>query len=109
MEPVAPNRPLLQIGGLLFGLAAVPARGVVMHQLRPVFTSSRMLNEVTNLPVFGVVSETWLDKHRQAAAGANSLRYSMAAAALLVVFASSSASADPSSACAMNLGSLETA
>ena len=44
LEPVAPNRPLLQIAGLLFGLACGAALAVLLHQLRPVFTSSRVLS-----------------------------------------------------------------
>ena len=86
MEPIAPNRPLLQIGGLLLGLAAGAGLAVLLHQLRPVFTSSRVLGEVTGLPVLGVVSETWLDKHRQRRR-AELVRYSIAAGALLAVFA----------------------
>jgi len=84
-KPVAPNRPLLLIGGLLAGLGAGVALAVLLHQLRPVFTSSRRLAEVTQLPVFGVVSETWLDKHHERRRG-ELYRYSAAAAALLVVF-----------------------
>jgi protein tyrosine kinase modulator len=85
IEPVAPNRPLLDIAGLLLGLAAGAALAFVMHQLRPVFISSRVLNEVTGLPVFGVVSETWLDKHRLRRRS-ELMRYAAAACALLVVF-----------------------
>jgi hypothetical protein len=40
---------------------------------------------VTQLPVLGVVSETWLDKHKLRRRG-ELLRYSAAAAALLIVF-----------------------
>ncbi len=86
LEPVAPNRPLLIIGGLLFGLGAGAALAVLLHQLRPVFNSSRGLAEVTQLPVFGVVSELWMEKHRLRRRG-ELFRYSTAAAALLVVFA----------------------
>ena len=85
MEPVAPNRPLLEVAGLLFGLACGAGLAVLLHQLRPVFTSSRLLSEVTKLPVLGVVSETWLDKHRSSRK-AELIRYSIAAGALLVVF-----------------------
>ncbi len=85
IEPVAPNRPLLLIGGLLLGLAAGAALAVVLHQLRPVFASSRRLAEVTQLPVLGIVSETWLEKHRLRRRG-ELIRYAAAAAALLVVF-----------------------
>lgn len=85
IEPVAPNRPLLLIGCLVVGLGAGAGLAFVIHQLRPVFTSSRVLNEVTGLPVLGVVSETWLDKHRLRRR-AELIRYSIAAGALLVVF-----------------------
>jgi polysaccharide chain length determinant protein (PEP-CTERM system associated) len=85
LEPVAPNRPLLQVAGLLFGLVCGAALAVLLHQLRPVFTSSRSLSEVTNLPVLGVVSETWLDKHKMTRRR-ELIRYSVAAGALLVVF-----------------------
>jgi polysaccharide chain length determinant protein (PEP-CTERM system associated) len=85
MEPVAPNRPLLEVAGLLFGLTCGAGLAVLLHQLRPVFTSSRILSEVTKLPVLGVVSETWLDKHRSSRK-AELIRYSIAAGALLVVF-----------------------
>jgi polysaccharide chain length determinant protein (PEP-CTERM system associated) len=86
LEPIAPNRPLLHVGGLLLGLAAGAGLAVLLHQMRPVFTSSRVLGEVTGLPVLGVVSETWLDKHRQRRR-AELIRYSIAAGALLAVFA----------------------
>ena len=85
LEPVAPNRPLLLAGGLLLGLAAGGALAFIIHQLRPVFTSSRVLGDVTGLPVLGVVSETWLDKHRMRRR-AELIRYSVAAGSLLVVF-----------------------
>lgn len=85
IEPVAPNRPLLLIGALLLGLGAGGALAFVIHQLRPVFTNSRVLNELTNLPVYGVVSETWRDKHRRRRR-TELLRFSTAAAMLLVIF-----------------------
>ncbi len=85
LEPVAPNRPLLIIAGLVLGLGAGAALAVLLHQLRPVFNSSRSLSEITQLPVFGVVSEIWLEKHRLRRRG-ELFRYSAAAAALLVVF-----------------------
>ena len=85
IEPVAPNRPLLHIAGLLLGLAAGGGLAFVMHQLRPVFTSSRLLNEVTSLPVLGVISKTWLGKHRHRRRS-ELIRFSVAASALLVVF-----------------------
>jgi hypothetical protein len=44
-----------------------------------------VLGDVTGLPVLGVVSETWLDKHRMRRR-AELIRYSVAAGSLLVVF-----------------------
>jgi polysaccharide chain length determinant protein (PEP-CTERM system associated) len=85
IEPVAPNRPLLLVIAGLIGLAAGGTLAFVIHQLRPVFTSSRVLNELTSLPVYGVVSETWRDKHRLRRR-AEFLRFSAAAAMLVVVF-----------------------
>jgi len=84
-EPVAPNRPLLLGGALVFGLLAGGTLAFVLHQLRPVFTSSRMLNEITSLPVYGVVSETWRDKHHRRRRR-EFLRFAAAAAMLIVVF-----------------------
>jgi polysaccharide chain length determinant protein (PEP-CTERM system associated) len=84
-RPVAPNRPLLLVGGLFAGLGVGAGLAILLHQLRPVFTSSRRLAEVTKLPVLGVVSETWLDKHKERRRG-ELIRYSTAAAALLIVF-----------------------
>lgn len=63
-KPVAPNRPLLIVAILLAGLAAGGALAYLLHQLRPVFGSVRQLNEITGLPVLGVVSMTWLEKHK---------------------------------------------
>jgi len=85
IEPVAPNRPLLLVIALVVGLAGGGTLAFVMHQLRPVFTSSRVLNELTSLPVYGVVSETWRDKHRKRRR-TEFLRFSAAAAMLVVVF-----------------------
>jgi polysaccharide chain length determinant protein (PEP-CTERM system associated) len=85
-DPVAPNRALLLMAVLVVGLGAGCGIAFVLHQLRPVFTSSRALNEITGMPVLGVVSRTWLDKHRQQRRQ-ELIRYSAAAAALLLVFA----------------------
>jgi polysaccharide chain length determinant protein (PEP-CTERM system associated) len=63
-QPVSPNRPRLILVVLLGGLAAGIAVAYLMHQLRPVFTSARQLTELTQLPVLGVVSMTWLERHK---------------------------------------------
>jgi polysaccharide chain length determinant protein (PEP-CTERM system associated) len=65
--PVAPNRPRLIIMVLLMGLGAGLGVAYVIHQLRPVFNSSRQLTEITRLPVLGVVSMTWIERHQLAA------------------------------------------
>lgn len=85
LEPVAPNRPLLLAAVLLVGLGAGGGLAFVLHQLKPVFSSSRALNEVTGLPVLGVVSRTWLDKYRLQQRR-EYLKYSAGAAALVLVF-----------------------
>lgn len=63
-HPIAPDRVRLILtvlaGALVVGLAVA----YFMHQLRPVFTSSRQLMELTQLPVLGAVSMTWLERHK---------------------------------------------
>jgi capsular polysaccharide biosynthesis protein len=63
-EPVSPDRPRLILMVLFGGLAAGIGVAYVMHQLRPVFTSARQLTELTQLPVLGVVSMTWVERHK---------------------------------------------
>ncbi len=62
-SPVAPPRPLLLLGVLFAGLAAGGAVAFLLSQLRPVFPNSRLLREVTGLPVLGTVSLTWTDRY----------------------------------------------
>jgi polysaccharide chain length determinant protein (PEP-CTERM system associated) len=62
-EPVFPNRPRLIIAVLLGGLAAGLGAAYLLHQLRPVFSSTRQLMELTQLPVLGSVSMTWPERH----------------------------------------------
>jgi polysaccharide chain length determinant protein (PEP-CTERM system associated) len=85
-EPVSPDRVRLILVVLLGGLAAGIGVAYVMHQLRPVFVSARQLTELTQLPVLGVVSMTWLERHQAQARRAVRV-YSMVVAVLIVVAA----------------------
>ncbi len=83
-EPVFPKRGRLILAVLAAGLATGLGVAYVMHQLRPVFTSPRQLTEVTQLPVLGGVSMTWLERH-QAAARRAMWAYSLGTALLVAV------------------------
>jgi hypothetical protein len=63
-SPVAPNRPRLMLMILAAGLAAGVGIAYLLLQLKPVFSTSRQLSEITGFPVLGMVSMTWLDKHK---------------------------------------------
>lgn len=81
-EPVFPSRPLL-LGGVLLGAIAVGA-GVawLLCRLQPVFLHGRTLAEITGLPVVGVVSLAWVERHREMLRQ-DYLRYGAAAGALV--------------------------
>jgi polysaccharide chain length determinant protein (PEP-CTERM system associated) len=84
LEPVAPDRVRLILSVLLGGLVAGLGVAYVLHKLRPVFTSTRQLTELTQLPVLGSVSMTWLERHK--AAGRRAIwSYSTAVGALVVL------------------------
>ena len=85
-QPVYPDRIRLILVVLLGGLAAGIGVAYLMHQIRPVFGSARQLAELTQLPVLGVVSMTWLERHQAQARHAVWV-YSMAVAVLIVVAA----------------------
>jgi polysaccharide chain length determinant protein (PEP-CTERM system associated) len=83
-DPVYPNRVRLILMVLLGGLAAGIGAGYLLHQLRPVFNSTRQLMELTQLPVLGSVSMTWPERHR--AAGRRAIwAYSLGALVLVVL------------------------
>lgn len=63
-RPVSPDRVRLILSVLMGGLVAGLGVAYLMHQLRPVFSSSRQLGELTQLPVVGAVSMTWLERHK---------------------------------------------
>jgi len=84
-QPVAPNRMRLIAVVFFGGLAVGGALAFLLHQLRPVFNNSRVLNEVTGLPVLGVVSMTWLNRH-QLEKRRTYLVYAGATTVLLIAF-----------------------
>jgi polysaccharide chain length determinant protein (PEP-CTERM system associated) len=63
--PVAPNRPLLIAG--VFAAALVLGGGLayLLNMLKPVFSNSRNLAEITGLPVLGAVTAAWLSDVRE--------------------------------------------
>jgi polysaccharide chain length determinant protein (PEP-CTERM system associated) len=63
-QPVAPNRPKLILVVFFIAIALGGGLAYLQHQLKRAFDNPRMLHEVTGLPVLGVVSLAWLEKHR---------------------------------------------
>ncbi|MBV9345357.1 MAG: chain length-determining protein, partial [Gammaproteobacteria bacterium] len=63
-HPVSPDRARLILTVLAGALVAGLAVAYFLHQLRPVFTSARQLTELTQLPVLGSISMTWLERHK---------------------------------------------
>jgi polysaccharide chain length determinant protein (PEP-CTERM system associated) len=83
-EPVFPNRLRLILAVLASGLGAGVGVAYLLHQLRPVFISTRQLTELTQLPVLGSVSMTWLERHE--AEGRRALwMYSLGAVLLVLL------------------------
>lgn len=63
-KPVSPPRALFILGILVVALALGAAVAFLLHQLRPVFTSTRSLMDFTGLRVLGAVSMAWLDQQQ---------------------------------------------
>lgn len=63
-KPISPKRSLLILGVFVVAIAGGAGVAVLLHQLRPVFTSTRSLAEFSGLPVLGAVSMAWLDQQR---------------------------------------------
>ncbi len=83
-EPTAPKRPLLAAAALFVGLVAGAGVAYLLNMVRPVFAGSRQLNEITGLPVLGVVSMTWIERY-DVQARKNALVFSAAAVALVML------------------------
>jgi polysaccharide chain length determinant protein (PEP-CTERM system associated) len=64
VEPVAPPRVFLLIAVLVLASAAGIGSAFIMDQLRPVFHDHKTLASVTGRPVLGIVSLTWVDRHK---------------------------------------------
>ena len=62
LEPVAPKRPLLMTIVLLIAVGGAIGIAIFLSQLRPVFTNTRALTELTGLPVLGSVTMTWPER-----------------------------------------------
>ncbi|HMN42959.1 MAG TPA: GNVR domain-containing protein [Povalibacter sp.] len=83
-SPVSPQRSFLIIGVLGLALGAGAGVALLLHTLKPVFTSARGLGEVTGLQVLGVISMSWLERQRREIRHSY-WRYSAAVAALFIV------------------------
>jgi protein tyrosine kinase modulator len=83
-EPVFPNRLKLILEVLAAGLGAGIGAAYLLHQLRPVFSSTRQLMELTQLQVLGSVSMTWPERHRAIARRAI-WRYALGATTLVLL------------------------
>jgi polysaccharide chain length determinant protein (PEP-CTERM system associated) len=83
-DPVFPNRLKLILEVLAAGLGAGIGAAYLLHQLRPVFSSTRQLMELTQLPVLGSVSMTWPERHRAGARRAI-WRYALGATTLVLL------------------------
>ncbi|HEU0225987.1 MAG TPA: XrtA system polysaccharide chain length determinant [Steroidobacteraceae bacterium] len=76
-SPVFPTRPLLVGVVLLLALAVGAGVAWLLCKMRPVFHHGRTLAEITGLPVIGVISLAWVERHRSMLRR-DYLRYSVA-------------------------------
>jgi hypothetical protein len=93
VQPVAPDRPRLLALVLAVALAAGAGLAFVLHQLKPVFSSTAVLGDITGLPVIGAVSRTWRERYR-AVRRQEMLKTALSAACLLLIFATVMLTAD---------------
>jgi polysaccharide chain length determinant protein (PEP-CTERM system associated) len=83
-RPVSPPRSILVVFVLMFAVGAGVGVALLLHLLRPVFTSARSLADVTGLQVLGAVSMAWADVHKRDTKNMY-LRYGAAVFALVVL------------------------
>ena len=83
-RPTSPPRSLLILGVLVASLGAGAGVAFLLHQLKPVFTSTRSLAEFTGRQVLGAISMAWLDQQHVQRRWSY-WRYSAAVLALFVV------------------------
>lgn len=62
LDPIAPQRMILLLGALLFGVSAGGGLAYLLNVLKPVFIDAAQLRLVSGLPVVGVVSMAWSSK-----------------------------------------------
>ena len=64
-KPSAPNRILFSAGVLVFSLVIGAGIAVFLSLLRPTFSSTQKVREITGLPVLGTVSMHWINEIKQ--------------------------------------------
>jgi polysaccharide chain length determinant protein (PEP-CTERM system associated) len=83
-KPISPKRSLLVLGILVAAIGAGLGVAVLLHLLKPVFSTARGLADATGLVVLGAVSMTWLDR-KSAQRKRSYLYYGVAVAGLFVI------------------------
>jgi polysaccharide chain length determinant protein (PEP-CTERM system associated) len=83
--PVAPDRLVLLAAVFFFAIGVGGGLCYVLAQLSPVFASGHSLRHVAQLPVLGIVTYAWRDRHRARLRWA-AVAYGTASVALFAVF-----------------------
>lgn len=63
-DPVAPKRAFMLFAVFCAGLGGGGGFAWLLAQFKPIFSDPRTLREITGLPVAGIVSRTWKQRHR---------------------------------------------
>jgi polysaccharide chain length determinant protein (PEP-CTERM system associated) len=83
-DPVFPQRPKMALGAFAFAILIGVAVAFLLDRLRPVYSSTRRLQELTRLPVLGEVSMTREDSY-DAATRRSAFRVAGAFAGMFVI------------------------